>query len=423
MAGPITWRNVGGGGDQGSGALLNSGGGLVMQGLRSLQNLAVDQQRLNVQNQQAIRTNNTQDYLDKVAAVQDAGQLADPAVQAELEATRLGYGNLIDRAATRGAADAQLAQLQRQEVAANQFSDMETERAQRPLQEQLFTAARSGDRDTVKQLLDSNTFLNEGKLAADVDGVFDAGTRRLYAAEDQARQGRQEVRNEQQFRESMAAAGENRTIRREQIADMRNERAMKRGVAAIDGALTEVTQRATLAQAQNPGGKESVDPAKDTSIFMEKLASTTSPWLRGDNNARIQTQSKIQSLLTDGIQVPLGEGKDAKVERIRITPAQIQQYIDIHGDDTNIVSIPGSEGGSIDTYFQEMYARNPELAQKALQTKEAVHNLRSVERELRQKRRELQGGGIDLDSLSGTLTARVPKASGPLLPDRDQDVE
>lgn len=414
MAGPITWRNVSGGGDLGAASLTSSGGASVLQGLKALQDVASQQQALNIQNQKAIRENNTQDYLDQVASVTDAAVLADPAKQAELEQTRLSYGNMIDRAATRTAQAAQLANLQRQDVAAGAYADDQLERTQRPLIEELYQAARDKDKTKVNTLLGENNFLNEGKVAKDIDSIFDAQTNREYAAAGQARAERSEVRQAAQFKESMAAAAENR-------ADRKEERAMRRGVLAIDATQKELDTLQKAALASNPGGAPSTDIAKDTSIITQKIIGAVDPWLRRNNPSRVETQNTIRSLMADGIEVPLGDGT---TQRIKITPAQLQQYADVHGDDTNIWWGPGGKNGDIADYFKDMYTNDPSLVAKSVQAAAAQNKLREMAKSLNEEKRKLLtgSGGIDFDSLSGTLrSSALPRPGQNLLPGRDED--
>lgn len=414
MAGPITWRNVSGGGDLGAASLTSSGGASVLQGLKALQDVAAQQQVMNVQNQKALRESNTQDYLDQVASVTDAAALADPAKQAELEQTRLGYGNMIDRAATRTAQAAQLANLQRQEVAAGSLADDRAEREQRPIIEELYQAARDNDKGRVNTLLADNNLLNEGKVAKDIDSIFDAQTNREYAAEGQARAGRNETRQAAQFAESMAASAENRRDRQE-------ERQMRRGLLAIDSTQKELDTLQKAALASSPGGKPSVDIAADTSLITKQLLGPSDVWIGFNNPRRIETQNTVRSLLSDGIDIPLGDGTS---QRVKITPAQLQQFADVHGDDTNIRWGPGGTKGDIAEYFKSMYTNDPALVAKTVQAAAAQNKIREMSRALGEQKRALLSGstGIDLDSLSGTLrSSALPSTSQNMLPGRDED--
>jgi len=426
MAGPITWRNVGGG-DLGAGQLAASGTQAIQQGLQSLQRLAADQQAINVRNQKALRDSNTQDYLDQVGAIATAGDLSNPETRQRLDAARLSYGNLIDRGATRGALDQRAADLQKQEVQANQFADMTLEREQRPLVEQLYEAARKGDRGTVDTMLGNISFLQEGKLASELDSVFDKQDSRDRAVRQEARADRSENRQIAQFNESMSAAQENRALRREQFNDLKSDREFKRTNQVIDSALTDIENRTKQAEAINPGGKITTDAPKDTSVIMKQLEDTSNPLLGFNSNSKRQTQESIQRLLTDGIEVQLDP--DSPKQRIKITPSQMQQFVDVHKGDFNFFS--GGTADSVNTYFREMYERNPELGKRALAASQAQTELRKMARTLNEKRTSLLNSrsSIDIDSLSGTL--RTPGTDNSwdlkarqglqMMPERDQD--
>lgn len=400
MAGPITWRTVGGNGGNAL-ALAASGGNMIQQGLASLQKLAADQQALNVQNQKAVRASNTQDYLDQVSAITNAGDLNNPETRAQLEQSRLSYGNLIDRGAARGAVDQRAADLQKQEIQTNQFNDMTLEREQRPLVEQLYEYARKGDKAGVDKMLDDVNFLQEGKLASDLDSVFDKQTARDRAVRQEARADRSESRQIAQFNESMSAAKENRELRREQFNDLRDDRNFKRTNQVLDSALADVKNQMAQAEAINPGGKITSDAPADTSKIMKQLEETANPLIGFTSNSKRQAQESIQKLLTDGIEVKLDA--DSEPQRIKITPSQLQQFVDVHKGDFNFFS--GGTADSINTYFREMYERNPELGVRAIQASEAQANLRNIAKSLNDKKSGLLNSrsSIDTGSLSGTL--------------------
>lgn len=406
MAGPITWRTVGGGGGNPA-ALLAMGTNSVQQGLQALQDLATRQQRQALSSFESQRERNTQDYLDQVASITSAADLANPETQAQLDAVRLGYGNMIDRAAARAAVPQALANLQRQETAAAQFQDMTTEREQRPLVEQLYSLARSGDTAGAQRLLDETNFLNEGRLGADVDNIF-------RSQRQEQRQTRQDQRAEAQFRESMASAAENRVLRREQLQDMRENRQIRRGVQAIDGAAAEVEQRIQLLQATNPIGQKSTNVQKDAAVLLESLGSSNDPWFGLNDTARAETSQGIQKLLTDG--VTIGTGEDAR--KVAVSPAIIQQAISVMKDNFRGLNGPLPE---MENYIRALFTNNPELAERAIATEDAIADLRATQRNLGQQRRTLLSGGIDLDSLSGTLPRTTPGRVIQMLPERDED--
>lgn len=389
----ITWRTVGGSSPGAGAALLNAGTNDIQQSIRSLQDYAAQQQKFQLANQQQLRDRNTQDYLDQVAAIDSAEQLASPEVQAQLDATRLGYGNLIDRAAARSAVSQQLANLQRQETAAAQFQDMTQERAQRGLVEDLYTAARNGDAQEANRLLAENSFLNEGQLAGRIDDIF-RGQRQ------EERQIRQDQRSEAQFNESMAAARENRVLRAEQLRDTRENRQLRRIGGAIDSAVSEADNRIQLLQAANPIGQKSTNIPKDAAVLMDSLtkAGSADPWFQNNDGARTEVFDSLQSMMADGIRI--GD------QKVPVTPAVLQQAITVIGGNARWRSAKGE----IEEYVKNLYSNNPQLAQRVIDTESAVSELRNTQRNLQQQKRKLLSGDFDLDSLSGTLpNSNVPR--------------
>lgn len=207
MAGPITWRNIqtnSGGANQ----LLLGGQQQLQQGFQTLQNLLKDNTKEDLQNREALKNFNTNEFLDQVAAT-DAATLATPEGQAALAQQRQQYGTLIDQAATRGAIQQQLGNVQKQAVAQGQFDDFTTERGQRDLKDQLYGLAATGDKAAVDQLLTDNQFLNEGELRKELSGTFDQQRQRELRESAEGRAQRGEARTAASHALSMAAGTEN----------------------------------------------------------------------------------------------------------------------------------------------------------------------------------------------------------------------
>jgi hypothetical protein len=320
MAGPITWRNIGGGGGGNSTALLALGNQQVQQSFNALQDIFKNETQLQAKNQQALTANNTADYLDAVNAT-DINGLQDPQKRADLEALRAGFGAAVDRNATRNAIDSRITGLQKQTLVGNQFQDQATEREQRGLIDKGLELANAGDTAGVQKLLSDTQFLNEGKVNSDLMGVLDARTRRTYAAEDQARQGRAEGRQIAQFQESMAAAAENRIMRKEDRADRQDARAFTQGARILDDASNQAKDILNQRLAGNEWATTSTDPAKDTQVLLktagglDKFSSFANP----DSVDFKQMQTGITELLSKGIEV---EG-----EIYKVPPAILQQVL------------------------------------------------------------------------------------------------
>lgn len=397
MAGPITWRNVSPTINGGGGSIAASGANMIQQGLQNLQQLAAQQQALQIQNQKALRDSNTQDYLDQVAAVTDPTKLADPTVQANLAALRSSYGGLIDRAATRDAVAGQLSQLQSQAIKSDQFQDEQQERNQRPLEEQLLTAARNNDKSTVNQILNDNSLLNEGKLGQQADAILDANTNRTYAAAGQARAQAAEGRAERGEQRAIAADGRAATMFNLNVENLKDEhqfrdqqRALaqadqqtKRGLAVLQQQADTLDLNKQLLDKTSPAGQQSTDPDKDALTIMTQLGGGVDPWLGRNNISREEMAEKLRNYMANGIQTQDANGNSVN---IKVTPAQLQQFAMIHKDDTRIMdTLPGD----LDTYFREMYARNPELLENTVKAQQAQDAIRTAQGQLSQQKTQL----------------------------------
>lgn len=330
MAEPITWRNIGSGGGANPTALLALGQHQVQQGFNAISGLLKDEQRLQVQNAAQVRDNNTAKYLDAVASAGGLDALQDPDKRAELEGMRTGFGAAIDRNATRDAIDNRVKGLQQQTMVANQFTDQATERQQRELVDQGLQLAQAGDMQGVQKLLTDTQFLNEGKVASDLMGVLDARTRRQYAAEDQQRQDRAEGRQIAQFQESMAAAAENRIMRKESMADAREQRAFRNGAKVLDDAAEQAKAILNTRLQGNEWANISTDPAKDAQVLLKGaggLEKFTS-FANFDDQDYKAVQEGVTDLLSNGVVV---EGQTYK-----IPPALLQQVLNSNATTWNV---------------------------------------------------------------------------------------
>ena len=330
MAEPITWRNIGSGGGANPTALLALGQHQVQQGFNAISGLLKDEQRLQVQNAAQVRDNNTAKYLDAVASAGGLDALQDPDKRAELEGMRTGFGAAIDRNATRDAIDNRVKGLQQQTMVANQFTDQATERQQRELVDQGLQMAQAGDMQGVQKLLTDTQFLNEGKVASDLMGVLDARTRRQYAAEDQQRQDRAEGRQIAQFQESMAAAAENRIMRKESMADAREQRAFRNGAKVLDDAAEQAKAILNTRLQGNEWANISTDPAKDAQVLLKGaggLEKFTS-FANFDDQDYKAVQEGVTDLLSNGVVV---EG-----ETYKIPPALLQQVLNSNATTWNV---------------------------------------------------------------------------------------
>lgn len=419
----ITWRTVSGGDSGGAASLTNSGGRLVMEGLNSLQKLAADQQELNIQNNRIITERNTNDYLDQVAKYTTTSDISDPTVQQNLLQLREGYGQMIDRSATRDAVDQRKLMLQRSEIAANQFADQTLEREQRPLIEQLTAAARSGDKTTVNKMLDENSFLNEDQIAKTADQNLDAVTNRGYAAESQARAGRAEQRANAQFNLSQQ-------IQRASLQDRQDMRQERRDENLLKAADMELkTAEATL-RAKNPLANTSTDPIKDANDSVGKISDEIAPWLTLNAPARDKLTNAIAGYMGDGLD--LGD----EIGKVKIPKALVDQFLNQAKDKTYLTTGGFGSGenggllGDLKDWMKTYAVSNPGAFRAAGEVGEQIKELRAAQREVNSGRIDMLRGkkldSVGVSDMLETLRTGIPTNSRPdtgvqLLPGREED--
>lgn len=417
----ITWRTVAGGGGGGS-SLIQSGTAGVLQGIESLRRLAAEQQQLNIQNSKIIRDKNTNDYLDQVAQVTSAADLADPAVQQQLMQMRAGFGQMIDRNATRDAIDQRVLQLQKQEVAANQFADQAQEREQRPLLEQLTEAGRTGDRARVNQILKDNSFINEAEVARGADQALDAVTNRQYAAAGQARADRAEQRAIRGEARADAQFNLSQQIQKANLADRQEARQLRRDTGLLQAAELDLKANEAALRAANPLANTSTDVLKDANALVGKVADQIEPWFADNAVARNELTNKFQGLMSDGIDM----GGD--IGKVKIPPALIEQYLN-QAKDMSFRST-GSLLANADDWFKTYATSNPGLFRRAGEVGEQIKQLREALREVNAGKIELlRGNKLDSVGLSdklNTIRTGIPTNSRPvpgyeLLPGPEKD--
>ena len=422
MADPITWRNVGNGGGGNPAALLAMGQNQVQQGLSAIGDLFKNEQKLQQQNAVQMRENNTAQYLDAVANAGGLENLQNPETRAQLEGMRAGFGAAIDRNATRGAIDTRVKGLQQQALVDNQFKDEAEARGQRGLIDEGMNLALAGDTEGLTNFFTENQLQNEGKVANDLMGVLDARSRRQYAAEDQARQGRAETRQIAQFQESMAAAAENRILRKEAMADSRQERAFRNGSWVLDDAAEQAKTILNTRLAGNEWANTSTDPAKDAQVLLggAKGLKNFESFFNSDTTDYKQMQSGITDLLSKGVEV---DG-----ETYKVPPALLQQMINSNSNNWNLFDNPMSAIRSqlVDSLSGNAGAGNRAKVRDAQQIRDEANNVIQTLKRAKSKlgsSSTLDTSGIvqALARLAGDVQA-TPSQNGPaLLPEADED--
>lgn len=427
MAGPITWQNVGGGGNNNAVSLLNMGQQQIQQGLGALSGIIRENQQREQRNFQAARDNNTAKYLDAVASAGGVEALQNPETRANLEAMRSGFGAAIDRNATRNAIDTRVSGLQQQERVANAYADDQLERSQRGLIDQGMQLAQAGDMAGVQKLLAENQFLNEGKVAQDLIGIVDSGTRRQYAADNQARADRSEKRQIAQFQESMAAAAENRVIRNEARRDAKEERDFRRNTRVLDDAASQAQNILTQQESRNPWARTSTDPGKDAAALLKNMVDS-----KGDSDfdAWLSTNKSDRRAMTETITKLLSDGVEVDGQKYQIPPALLQQELQAVAGETHWFKSPA---GNIEQRFKDMLSGNAGAAARAQveQAQQTKANAREFINTLKQAKTQigtsssLDTSGIvaGLAALAGNQPISSLQNSPGLLPNASEDLK
>jgi hypothetical protein len=422
MAEPITWRNVGSGGGGNPAALLAMGQNQVQQGLSALGGLFRNEQKLQMRNQDQVRENNTAQYLDAVASAGGVDTLQNPETRAQLENMRKGFGAAIDRDVTRNAIDTRVKGLQQQAVVDNQFTDQATERQQRGLVDKGLELAQAGDMQGVQKLLADTQFLDEGKVATNLMGILDAKTRRQYAAEDQQRQDRSEGRQIAQFQESMAAASENRQMRKEAMADSRQERAFRNGARVLDDAAEQAKSILNTRLAGNEWANVSTDPGKDAAVLLKGLTDD-------DKFMSLANTDKTDiRQMQEGVTALLATGVEADGQLYKVPPALLQQVINQNSKNWNLGDNPME---SIREDLRNSLSGNAGAGNRAKvrEAQEVRDRANNVMQTLKRAKTQL-GSSSTLDTsgivqalaeLAGQAPVNVSQRGPDLLPSADED--
>lgn len=176
MAEPITWRNINS--QPTAAAQLFAGADRSFEKASDIFSGLLDKNtERERRNQQTIRDNNTQAYLDQLSQYRTPEELQAAIDTGAVDQLRLQYGRNIDRNLARGAAESQLTNLRQAITAKNTYDDAATDRAQR------------GDVDQIKQLIARGDFVGAEKRLGEVDlrneaSLYEALTSGKNAVED-----------------------------------------------------------------------------------------------------------------------------------------------------------------------------------------------------------------------------------------------
>lgn len=431
MAGPITWRNVASPNDGGNRLLANATNA-IGQSTNGLFQVLAQIDRTNDQNAATVKNNNTQNYLDQVAqAALDPTKLADPATQAALTAQRQSFGPAgIDQAAARAAIPQAIQQAQTSALNTQKYNDVQTEVSQRPLLDKLYAAIDSGDTQTRDNILNNNQLLDERAARTYGRTVEDDKVRMGYAAEDQARQGRNEQRSIQQQAlsnqatlQNIAFGKENHEMQVDQFNMSKEDRQTRNENTAIktaDNYLDKV-QRSVQADydskaASNPFTNVSKDPIKDVNELMKK--SDFSSWFGGDQGDISAGQKELTKLMVEGVPV-----KDQyQTYQVKVTPDILRSALDAMKGNWNIAK--QGKAGDVGAYISDMLQNDPSFRDQAIAS---VKNREILQDQIKQtaaqramlKPSVFKDGSAIMKSITTRGAAVAPNVK--LLPDSEDD--
>lgn len=431
MAGPITWRTVGGGGSSAA-SFLNMGQQQIQQGLSTLSGLVKENQKADEQNFQMVRDNNTEKYLDAVQSAGGIEALQNPEIRAQLEAQRAGFGAAIDRNATRNSIDTQVTGLQRAASVSNAYQDQTTERSQRGLIDNLYQLAASGDKAGAEKILNENQLFDEGNIRKNITGTFDAATSRQYAAEDQARQGRQESRSAESHVLSMQNMRESLANAREDRAYKGTERTYLRNAKTLDDAVAQVEGMVKANEASNIFSKVSGNAPKDTADALKEgmTANEFDAWWGTDKASRVAIQNTTQDLMQKGVRLTSG----GEAIDVPIPPDLIKNYLaSTKGTAYGLNPYSGSDSAAKDmrAYFDDYVNKNPEVAIQAREGAKMRKQASALVNTLKRKKTELSGTtSLDTSDIVKQLSEYAAGSKAPasqpapsLIPDRNADAQ
>lgn len=311
MAGPITWRNVQGSAGGSAASLLTSGQNQAQQGFKALQDLFTNATKDDVANAAAVKNFNTQQYLDKVAAT-DLNTLATEQGRAALLAERGQFGPGIDQGATRNAIDQRLAAGRQSAIQEGQFSDFETERAQRDLVDNLRTQYAQGNYAEADSTLDSTNFQGEDKLRAELRGVRNDNEQRVIRNNAEGRAQRGEQRTAASHALNMESGRENlgyaKAVHGEALRKISDDRAADSiALEVADGTKnTTEAQNALVADIAQANGLTmkadgSIDVSKEDQEIQDRVAEQLRDAGAGGNTATAARQRIVEMARQNGL--------------------------------------------------------------------------------------------------------------------------
>lgn len=160
----ITWRNVDGPSLGEASPILRAAGESFNAGFNTLDKMLQQRNEVQAKNWEAGKQNNTQAYLDAVAAAKTPAELAALEQSGALTQMAEGFGGQVDKNAIRGALATQLNTLRQAEMTTNKYNDDVLARQEEPIQQELRGYIATGNREAFNKRIAEVNIRNEDQL-------------------------------------------------------------------------------------------------------------------------------------------------------------------------------------------------------------------------------------------------------------------
>lgn len=183
MGQPITWQNVNQGDASTAWRAMDSAQRSINGAFDGLQSLVKSSEDIQAKNDIAVRNNNTQDYLNKLAILgKTPADLAAAMKDGRVDALKASYGNAINHDQVRGAADALLNTRYAQDKAAIEWQHMSKDEQDAAVRDQIASMTAAGDTvGAAKLLADHQDMRNKAALVQAMDTRDQVGVERKRA--------------------------------------------------------------------------------------------------------------------------------------------------------------------------------------------------------------------------------------------------
>lgn len=349
MAEPITWRNVQGPSLADASRPLEQARLSLNAGFDSFNNVLRNQEAVEAANWQQQKDNNTQDFLNKLYAVQGAEGFKALQQSGELERMIAANGAQIDRAAARSAMDGRLATLQQRDVAGITYKNTMDDNAQAPEVRRIQMLTLTDPDAAARELAAKPDLRAAVQLAQGIDARKQAlvgrerdntrfqwdGEAQQWKAADAAQKAELAPIAVAQARDALLNGPSTRAAQAAQAA-LAKAQAGAIASKADDDALARraAEDRKVLATALKDNQYEGGVLTPGSSEELAKLANATKLGSGGDVKKLAKTMERLTKLANDGIELET-PGPDGKMVKARVpVPLELAKAALLGSSDT-----------------------------------------------------------------------------------------